>query len=1402
MCLRPERPSDATPTYRGYRRQALYALGRLLDDGLADGATLRPEGIEDLAIYDARGRLVEVVQVKDHSAELTFSELSPGFFTRAAERVRKGGDARTTLATFGPVGRELTQAIEGSEPGRRRVAAKLAEHLRASTSSGSTKRSAPGGPDLSLAARTLDQVRLHPVDEGELTAAVAATLSATAVGVDVQSALDLLAHWMLLASEQRRPIDRQDALERLAAVGSFLAGRIAFYADWHTSIVPLTQTVAGDPGRLQREFLQGGRVSYAHIVAGVDVIRPRLLQAIQDGFGDDGDRRVVIVHSASGQGKTTLAYRYLHEMVPDALRLEALSAEGADHARRMALAISSQAGAIGVPTVVYVDVRPGDVHWVELVRELATQELIRVLVTIREEDWQRANVSPSDFLWSDVPLDFEELEARQIYDALSSQGRAGPSIDFADAWTRFGHRKTLFEFVYFLTQEQTLADRVANQVTALEDRVRSGECQPAELVFLRLVAVASAYEARLDLAALAAHSDLAAPKRTVRLFEDEYLVRLAEDSGLVDGYHAIRSTILAERLTDPVVWPWGKAAAQTLPMMDEGDLEAFLLTAFSRRPEDREPLVDGLADLQPRTWTGVTGVLRALLWLGAAEYADRNLDLINKAREFSNGLWWSLLDWDVGGAGAPNQTGLMDWDSLGEMFADAASRSRDLRSRQSDKQEVFRHARRWLEACGTPSLPSSPSGWLALAEAAYWTGRLDVDSRLRDLMAGDAVSAGFEALPMHQVADFARAVRTLSPELYEDWFDNHGAQLLAQVRREAGIVHLEDNGISATSHFVVRLDPHESLLHQDRPDKERIRVVSKTLSDERYRLVSEVLPDRQTCGAVGYGHRSSLVPADYDESVTEAGPEFVRPASWSAQLNGVAQNAVEYRFRLETWDDYFGQFRELRKSITDCLAGLRGGLVAAAASGSTDVFGDAPDWDRRSADLGAALAFPRDAVDEWGFVSDSGNQPAAVQKLAERYKSTGRMGGLGQAVAEYCRTWHNFFTQVPTGFLVQWRLRRAGSAAERERGRQQLGSQGINVDLLRLSVINGCDALAALQTLQAVLRQLPGRLAETDDALEQRELAEAWAAVEAWADFAEGHRPAKGGRGHRRSEPLRDSLGATRRRLKAKLRELRNDGVKASVLKTVARWEDKPTLWLTCDIDTPLLASQALVLLWLTLHQVFEPDRHATIPRQAIDLTWQEIVVVPLVRGRALSRQVHPNFRTTVYRDEPLTEDDVWLLYPATVEPPLWQELGIPCWPIHPLGEALERLTSRYVEIFARVDHMADFTRLPDDLDELGTELLRDHLQAEASSVSQSLAECRTALVEVIGGWSEAGIPEWTEAAAMLADLWQSVEVLSADQPEARLTLADTVVWRDKLLAGFEQLGQVGQLIHAGIIGP
>ena len=104
-------PTDATPTYRGFRLQALYILHRIL---LSTGEELifQPEGNEDLDVFDANEELIEVIQVKSYES-LVLSDLSSkttDFFNRVTSLFEANDLHKATVINFGLIGPEMEAA--------------------------------------------------------------------------------------------------------------------------------------------------------------------------------------------------------------------------------------------------------------------------------------------------------------------------------------------------------------------------------------------------------------------------------------------------------------------------------------------------------------------------------------------------------------------------------------------------------------------------------------------------------------------------------------------------------------------------------------------------------------------------------------------------------------------------------------------------------------------------------------------------------------------------------------------------------------------------------------------------------------------------------------------------------------------------------------------------------------------------------------------------------------------------------------------------------------------------------------------------------------------------------------------------------------------------------------------
>jgi hypothetical protein len=833
------RIKGAISSYRGYRLQALYGLSRLLT---SPSGVVHPESIEDLSILDA-GQLIEAVQVKALASPLTLSDLDPGgqgsFFQSAATRFALGGAETLTVATIGPLGTELAAVASGDLGAKSTLRSKLIGY-----------GIAPDAVD-SIVAR----LRFDVVAEVEIKSRLTSQLRDSIAGFDPDVAFDLLTLWLYLRSEQRVPLSAAQVRDRLLGIGEFLADRATHHAEWFTTIVPIADAAISesDRARLADEFYQGVAVRYEHVAAGLAVERTSRIAEIDEGFAVE---RVVIVHSASGQGKTTLAYEYMSRL-PEAWRFAVRAIEDRTDALRIARAIAGHAHAMDLPLFVHVDVNPRDTEWSTLVRELVASPQVRVLVTIREEDWRRSSETWS-FPSHDVDPALSRDEASDIYDGLRTRFPDAPPT-FAEAWHRFGGAGPLLEFVHLVTQRQDLAGRLRDQIQGV--RTAFGEEALGVVAFLRYVSVATASGARARVRPLADLAGLRDPAYVVERLEREYLIRLTDDRSIAAGLHPVRSRILADLLTDPELQPRSEVVAALLPAIPEEDLETVLLDALEAEPEGRDIVLAGTSRLAPRTWTGVANVGRALRWRGIADYAEAHRSLIEEADPGRMGTWAVHLRGDIADA-MPGTTEEL-WETIARIGEWSEERVADLallRSRQRPGREAFELLRVWLDQVEPPSAPPGPTEWASVGEVLFFAQYLEAGARLIDCLEAKWLDEAVADAPIEDLADLSFGLGGLGLE----WRSRHRASLADAYRSAVQGIGFEDDGNRLRIDFV-----------NAGSASAEARATSKTgnwnrEAVARLDLLRRLFPDRERYASQGWGHRT-IDEAPTTQSRTSSG---------------------------------------------------------------------------------------------------------------------------------------------------------------------------------------------------------------------------------------------------------------------------------------------------------------------------------------------------------------------------------------------------------------------------------------------------------------------------------------------------------------------------------------------------
>lgn len=1179
-------------TYRGYRRQALYVLWRLLSDPEAHRRAFKPEGEEDLAVFDEFGRLVEAVQVKDLSSPVKLSDLKPsspdGYVARATKRLGEHPDCRHCLAIYGQLGPELRAAIEGNPSARdgqkRRLAAK------------SNPR--PVG-DIDA---VLDALRgnVVAVEEHLLTTEITRHLVGSVAGLHIPVTVDLLLYWIYESSERQRVITRAMFLQQVERIGEYLAGLRDHSSEWMTTIRPLEphHILPVDAERLRDSYRRGANATWEHIVAGGDSVRSGRLQELRAKLNSHD---VVVIRGASGQGKSSLAFRYLHDFHPSGTRFLVRFVEGRAHADRIATALRAHVLGMRIPAVALLDLSPADRGWMVLLPALAAAG-IKVVVAVREEDAARAGRFPPDVSVGEVSLDgVTREEAGQIYASLA--GVEATTLDFHQAWAQFDAREAapLLEFTHLVTQGRSLATTVEEQVRRLQAEATGGGTSgisERHLHLLAMAAVVNSAEARIDLEGALEAARLDPMTRPLAVLEREFLLKQdAAPRPALAGLHALRSQAVVSSLFHDCPDRWASVALGALPLIPDTDVERFLLFAFSRYPEHSAALADGLRSVRPRSWTHAASITRALLWAGISRYELENRDTIASARAQYQEGWWMLCDVNLESDVGPHR-------EMRRILAETLNCEIPTIP-MSDKGTVLSPLRAWAATATPPNGPPSTRQELVdLADTAFWLRRADVHGGLRNAL--EAVSAP-ELPDDMSAAELAQVVSGLyvaDDEVFADWHHRHYPLLVRRFVEDTISIGVVDDGNAAKVLFPVLL-PAVSGDGAEDPD----------LHGQAIRRVAQLrhlLPMRAHVGSQGVGIEAlmGLLPNDPTDKLIK---RDLLPLSRSVEVNSTFLNLVSYRLeRADSWGAYAAAALDFRRDASNMLRGLTRAwsrLVERQHVLATDI--------RPLAEIGLSKVkdarlpmFPRAAVDEWGCVSEArDNQPSSTSVAAVLLWNDLRR------LAEWRREWQEYVSCVQriASTVFDATVKHIASKNARFERKEELKAE-------RLAIFNIQGAWRTLPAMQTSFRRWFGTYVDppTLAALERNERSvydHLWPT--AFAFISNPDRAVRGGVGRIAAE-----LGDRRRRFTTAVATEAKSAMDGAgcvrIVEGPVLAGGKQCLGVVCDHKSAVTVEAAKSRIVLALRRAARPKEWE--PFESVDLCmqWPHTFVCHTVRGRAV----------------------------------------------------------------------------------------------------------------------------------------------------------------------------------------
>ena len=654
-----------------------------------------PEGKEDLDVY-VDGVLEECVQVKCHSAILTYRDLySAGrkmsFYGRAFESFSENPNVKVKIVSInGRISDELTD--------KSKLKRKLREdselHLKE--------------PD---AKRLANIVETTVFDEQEMLSSIASELKSRFVEINTDLGIRMLTQWIYEAAEHGERLTIEDLEREIRAISIFQSQIQAFQHQLGYAIVPLfmeNSLIDCDEQALSNAFYDGVSARPEHILAGLDIERVATANDVETAFRHSN---TVIVHGLSGTGKSTFAYRYIYEhSCSMAYEIRNCNPKNVNE---VLASLSAMANELRIPIMFYFDVTPSNPEWIEAISILAGRKNVRCLVTMRQEDWniQCPRIS-SAFKYKDVTLELHREEAERIYKRLLEKGIVVQRL-FEVAWEEAGQTGDLLEFVYSLTHEETLENRIKSQICCESEQSKH---------LLGYIGTANYLGGHIGLDELLQLSGLSKVVVSSLVEKLQYEFFRMED-GMMKDVHPIRTKLIVKALFGNTPLFLKETALEIFYKTDIPDSHLYVLRMMKECGLTVEELISEFSHkkLSP---IQAYRIARALLWCGIHDYEKKHDGLISELSHQIGPLWEYFLpvnftDIDISKI-------VSDFKEINPEFPDITGTL----SRFCGQQEILCHLEKWLDGEIFSFHPTNHKEWYFLSKfltLVSWVNSKDIE---------------------------------------------------------------------------------------------------------------------------------------------------------------------------------------------------------------------------------------------------------------------------------------------------------------------------------------------------------------------------------------------------------------------------------------------------------------------------------------------------------------------------------------------------------------------------------------------------------------------------------------------------------------------------------------------------
>lgn len=884
----------AQAAWKGFSSQTLYISSRLISD--KNGYEYYPEDVEDLVVKKD-GVVVEAVQVKNISADLTLSSLAAtktskggeGFFNRMCSlHAQNPSFHRIKVVYFNTLGVELQEMQSGKAVTKKALTKKLVDKH---------------GLSESEAVWLIDSLCFEKVNLDDLDLNIQTQISDYVPVMSAPAlAKDLLIQYISVLSKSKGYTTLKMWQDKIHEIGTNIAAIDGFYKEYNKSLVRLSELqLNGDNEQLKQEYLQGVSAHPTHIRNNLDFKRNYWIGEIQAVINSKG---VAILKGVSGQGKSTLCYRYLIDTYPEGCVFCVRSIANEGQAQNLVTALDGL-GKYNKNLIIYIDVQPGETLWAFLLQELQSRGLsIPVLISIRDEDYNLTPISGKAIQYGIVELALSKEEAAHIYSSFTETQPHTEHRTFEEAWQSFGGQGPLIEFVYLLTNNQTLTQRLQGQIDALLQEGVSDEW----LELLQLVCYAGRLGCAVNLTAVKNVTHCSTMHAAIRRLKDEYLIREV-DENTIEALHPVRAKIVFDALCDQICTGARKVVFKALSCISSQNVRVVLLDYFSNQQYDIED-VQRLSQIRFLDWIGYANAIRSMLWLDAKRYVEGNMTFISSLVKKRGKGWLCFLPIDLSGIERSDELiadGMKDLSIFNKV--DLQNAIDEVKKSLTSLSINYQATDCFVNNCVVPSvLPNTDAERSSFGYALFWMAKRDFNVTLP--FKTDEIVASVCAGELQPSADAIRGLFE-HPTLLESY------QVAVDVLVEKLIYEMQVLTFSITNDevsckFIPPLSTETGVPENTKNTNQYWRIkmldILKQLYPEKEYIDIELIGVDllQDLGIEALDHKLHIHKSK-------------RPNAWVSELNGWTKIRIDYSLRPSSWQEYVADIDEIRSGVNDLI---------------------------------------------------------------------------------------------------------------------------------------------------------------------------------------------------------------------------------------------------------------------------------------------------------------------------------------------------------------------------------------------------------------------------------------------------------------------------------------------------